>query len=564
MFSDPVIGADFVGREEILEIIQKRVEAFINGYRQNIALIGHRQLGKTSILHQFLHTYRATSVLPIYVELKPQALDYFVDQFVRSLLFEYLRQKESINAAESYETLIVLAEKFIPRTAQEIKSIQHDLQKGDTDSAYARLFELTSFVHKETGVQCIVILDEFHRLGEFPVKNSFQNFGKRIMLQKDTMYLISSSSFTVSRHILAEKLALLFGNFERIYLEPFSFEISDAFIDRKLDPVKIPDDLKHYLIALTNGHPFFLNVICRELRQVALVWSKETINENVLVESLKRLFFDSDGILNQYFGSLISGWASSIRGNHLLMLVQLANGSNRLKALAQVTKRSIAETSRRLKDLMAEELIEKNGVFYHFHDKLFQFWLKHVYQTKEFSLLVDMPSKAANFRSECLKNIQRFKTISQLAPRERIIGLFKCFHDDRVEFESKGKQLPAFQEISGECGTSAESRKPIIAKTRGQQSWFCQILEKKSTEKDVLDFIKQSSDPKNNRLKKVLITLDGMDDNAKLLAKNKKIWTLGLQKINTLMDFYGLSKIVSVKRKAIPLELTVSSSPRYN
>ena len=86
MFSDPIVGDHFFGRQEIIDLLIKRAEALKSGYRQNVALIGHQQLGKTSILRHFLHTYRDAQDLPIYVEIKLQALDYFVDQFIRFLV----------------------------------------------------------------------------------------------------------------------------------------------------------------------------------------------------------------------------------------------------------------------------------------------------------------------------------------------------------------------------------------------------------------------------------------------------------------------------------------------
>src|SRR3989338_2172464 len=97
MFSDPVVGDNFFGRQEIIDLIVKRASALKSGYRQNVAIIGHQQLGKTSILRHFLYVFRDPQILCVYVEIKLQALDYFVDQFVRSLLYQYLIQIEKIN-----------------------------------------------------------------------------------------------------------------------------------------------------------------------------------------------------------------------------------------------------------------------------------------------------------------------------------------------------------------------------------------------------------------------------------------------------------------------------------
>src|SRR3990167_7330270 len=270
MFSDPVVGENFFGRQEIIEILLKRANALKSGYRQNIAIIGHQQLGKTSILRHFLHQYQDPDVLAIYVEIKLQALDYFVDQFIRALLYQYLIQTEKINPLDSLTGLIQKASAAIPKTVRRIEEIRVLLRQRHAEEAYAKLFELTSSIKEETGKNCIVILDEFHRLGEFGIKNAFSDFGKRIMVQKDTMYLLSSSSFSASRKILAEKLALLFGNFERVYLEAFDFDTAFQFITQKMAPLAVPASLQSFFVSMTDGHPFLLENTVSRLRELSL------------------------------------------------------------------------------------------------------------------------------------------------------------------------------------------------------------------------------------------------------------------------------------------------------
>ena len=50
MFSEPVVGDRFFGREEVLDLFNKRVAALKDGYRQNIALTGQSLSGKSSII----------------------------------------------------------------------------------------------------------------------------------------------------------------------------------------------------------------------------------------------------------------------------------------------------------------------------------------------------------------------------------------------------------------------------------------------------------------------------------------------------------------------------------
>ena len=545
MFSDPVVGENFFGRQEILDVLTKRVTALKSGYRQNVALIGHQQLGKTSVLRHFLYTLNDPEILSVYVEIKLQSLDYFIDQFIRSLLFQYLIQTRAVNPTESLEKLVLAAEESIPKTVGRTREIAVLLKSRHPEEAYTKLFELTSIIKAETGKNCVVILDEFHRLGEFGIKNAFSDFGKRIMVQKDTMYLLSSSSFSASRKILAEKLSLLFGNFERIYLENFDFATSFAFISQKMGALSAAHGLKNYLVSFTDGHPFFLETITSRLREHCLAQGQNKVSREMIAEIFYRLFFESQGVLNQYFMKLISPWTQArSRGKHLLILAKIANGTNRLKDIAQALNMNQREASSQIQELVEYELLVKMGIFYRFHNKIFRFWLREVYEKKELSLLGASGKKEAFLEAVCAA-ITEHEQILAMGLVDRVESLFSEFRNDLVEFGEKMRKLPHFTEI---LKSSAESVLPtgnvrkLVAKGHGR-CWVCQVTQQKATEKEVMDLV--HGIPANaTSHTKVLLALGGLDDNAKLLAKEKRILTLSLSRVNLLMDLYGKPPII--------------------
>ena len=557
MFSDPVVGENFFGRQEIIDLLVKRASALKSGYRQNVAIIGHQQLGKTSVLRQFLRVFRDPEILPIYVEIKFQALDYFIDQFARALLFQYLSGRlpagQAGVAAEPTDTLAALMEKaqpFIPKTVSRIAEIAALLKQRHAEEAYVRIFELTQVLKDETGMNAIVVLDEFHRLGEFGIKNAFSDFGKRIMVQKHTMYLLSSSSFSQSRKILAEKLLLLFGHFERVYLDAFDFDTSFEFIRQKMHPVAVPGVLQSFLVSLTDGHPFFLENLVSRLYEICRAKNEETAGAQSVAEACLKLFYESQGVLNQYFSKLISPWTqSSSRGSHVLILAEIANGRNRLKDIAQGINRGQRETAAQLQQLVENELLVKNGVFFRFNSKTFRFWLKEVYRKKELSLL-DTNSKSDSFIQRMLQLIEEEAALLGADISTRLVSLLSEFKNDIVELGEKKRKLPYFSEFlrppaaeqAVDEASANESSRGIIARGHGR-CWVCKITQEKATEKEVLELVQGSSERKDSHTK-VLVALQGLDENAKLLAKEKRILTLGLSRINLLMDLYGKPPII--------------------
>lgn len=546
MFSDPVVGKNFFGRQEVVDLLIKRASALKSGYRQNVALIGHQQLGKTSILRQFLHVFRDPQVLCIYVEIKLQALDYFVEQFVRSVLYQYLIQASDIPPTETLKNLTEQARPHIPRTVARIGEIAQLLKTRHAEEAYSKLFELTQILKEETGLNTIVILDEFHRLGEFGIRNAFSDFGKRIMVQKDTMYVLSSSSFSQSRKILAEKLALLFGNFERVYLEAFDFETSFGYIAHKLEPLRLSNTLRTFLVSWTDGHPFFLETLVSRIKELALSRAETEVSSHTVAEVFLKMFYESQGVLHQYFSKLISPWTQAAsKGSHLLILSEIARGNNKLKSISLAVNRSQREVQKQINELSEHELLIKSGIFYRFHSKTFRFWLKEVYVPKELSLL-NTGDKSERFLQRVLSLIDDEEALIKMDVGDRLIALLSDFQNDLVEMGEKKRKLPHFSEIIKKkteptLFADAPSR-DLIAKGHGR-CWVCKITEEKATERQVMDLVMGTKNKKDSHTK-VLLALNGVDDNAKLLAKDKRVLTLSLSRINFLMDLYDKPPII--------------------
>ncbi len=232
MLIDPVVGERFFGRENILALLEKRVCAIKSGYRQNVAITGHMPTGKSSVLNHFLFMFKDSEILPIYIEVLEGPFKQFATKFIGTLLYNYLKYNHK-DAKDNLVYLVKECEKDIPATISHIKNILKQIEANSNDTAYSELLNLSSIFKEETKKRCVVILDEFHNLYRLGIKDHFRGFGKKIMTQKDTMYIVASSEVALIKKILSEKLALLFGNFEKITLGGFDCETSRAFIRKK-------------------------------------------------------------------------------------------------------------------------------------------------------------------------------------------------------------------------------------------------------------------------------------------------------------------------------------------
>ncbi|MBP9732794.1 MAG: AAA family ATPase [Candidatus Omnitrophica bacterium] len=545
MFSDPVVGSLFFGREEILETLNKRVLAHRDGYRQNLAIIGEERLGKTSILLQHLHTSRDGRVLPVYIDLTSHSFDTFVQHFCRILLFQALAGADSGSeaaAATDWDALIACADKKIPQTASAAKAVFALLQKGDADKAYVSLLEMPTHVFRETNRRCVVILDEFHRLGDFPVKHAFQVFGKRLMVQKDTQYILLSSSVRLAREILAQKLALLFGHFERIDLGSFDYATSSRFIERSLEPAVMDAPTRCFVTASTDGHPFYLNVLTRLMREETERQMSGQVTRSMVFGAFKRALFDADGILNQCFVKRLSRWTDvRVSGSYRQMLLELGNGACRVKELALKIGRSQAECLRQLAALIEDDLVVKNGSLYSLPDQMFRFWISTVYRHRDLSLAVDAPSRSFLFIKDLESVMESFLRSNALPDTDRLESLIASFSGDRVEWEGKSRLLPCMSRVAVQSRDDGMCR---IAASGARSVWDIRAFMRPVTERDVRNFLTETKTSPRSKSRAMILYLDGMDGNAKLLAKNLNIWTIGLKNINFMLDLHRQHKMI--------------------
>ena len=534
MNNDPVVGEAFFERAEVLELLNKRVRALKEGYRQNIAITGQRLSGKTSLLHQFLFLLRDDTILPIYLEITTEPFRDFVNRFIGTLLYNFLLRSNT-EVREDLDYLIGAARQFIPRTIQEIEKIDELTNNEDFEDAYSRLLGLTSLIREETGKLCIVIFDEFHNLSGLDVKNLFRIFGKKIMVQKDTMYIVSSSQINALKQILAEKLSLLFGNFQTVELHGFDFVSSARFIRKKLEPIQINDDYCKYLASSCSGYPFHLDTIAKRLRELAMISNESEISRKLFVDSFESLLFESTGSLNQCYmssiGYLLEDPVYASYGN---ILIAVARGNHSLRKINECIGRC-KDISKQLNRLIELNIIFKNGSFYYFYDRLLGFWLRTVYQFRKSSFLSFSSDKSRKFREDVIKEFELAMAESSRPICERILSLCNMFDNETVQIDHKTRRLPKFLKTEID---QTEGRAPlIVAQTKGG-CWLWQVIEREVDENDIAEFKKQCKFIRHKILRKVIVAPYGIDTNAKMLAKDAKIWLWDLAGLNCVLDVF--------------------------
>jgi AAA+ ATPase superfamily predicted ATPase len=543
MFSEPIVGEKFFGREEVLELLNKRVLALKDGYRQNVALTGQSLSGKSSIILHFLHTVNSEGFIPVYVEVVKEPFSSFANKFIATVLYNALN-KMGRSVEVDMTKLVDLAQEVLPRTAQMVKGINNAIVGDDLDEAYMMLLGLTSTLKDEAGLSCVVILDEFDNLENLGIKNPFLSFGKVIMVQKDTMYIVSSSRDEAIKKILSEKLSLLFGNFEVVKVSNFDIKTSSKFIDIKFSNLEMNEALKKFLIMFTDGNPFYLGKISQRAREIALECPSTCIDEAIIAQAILDLAYHANGVIHQYLMNFILTLLDTkTRDYYLSILSAISENYNTQQKIARLLKSKHGDVSKSLSRLMELGLLTKSGVFYAIEDTMLAFWLKYVYQRRK-GLLVDGTfDKMDIFRRDIISYIAVYARECAKPATQRIGELFNLFAGELVSIDSRQIRLPHFTKV--DALTMSDSTVLIAASFR-ENTWAAQVYERAVNETDIVNYIKNVKASGCKVSNKILICLGGIDENAKLLAKELKLSIWDGPVINRLLESYGMGRVITL------------------
>ncbi|MBU1007170.1 MAG: ATP-binding protein [Candidatus Omnitrophica bacterium] len=530
-------------RLEILNNLIHRLNSFCEGYRQNIAIIGEPYIGKTSLIKELLASdkIKKDDMIPIYLETKIEPFDFCVKRFIKSALFNLLRSDPSLTTPPDTVLLIEDLKRTYPKTAQTCAKVLQDVEKSRLEEAYSAMLDIPATIHEESKKRCVLIMDEFHNLDNFPLKHPFATLAKKIIIQKDTMYILMSSKSTLSQRLLSEKLSLLFGNFEKIILPPLDINSSRIFLQENITGANIPHAYLDFIISFTGGMPFYMKVVCDEIERA--VFSKKLSPDDfyALIEyALAEVIFKKTGTLNQLFSNMLLKFSDGrLLSKSTSVLISLSSENKKQQDIIKSSRLQARDVSRILSRLVETDVLARNGSFYRFKDRLFCFWLQSVYLKKILSFSIDDTLEEDCFKSDIKNRLNAFLKEFEKGLYSRVTELFRLFKNDVIQLNGKKHKFMAFDNVR-EAENSALDNTGILA-ANGKTRWSCVIKKERVTESNASDIVKnaKSASRKDRVNRNIIVCLEGIDENAYLIAKEAKFWVWNTQDLNVLMELYG-------------------------
>jgi len=543
------MNSSFYGRKDTLALIKRRVIDLKDGYRQNMALLGSQHVGKSAILRQFLSDLDDETLVPVYLDLEGRDVYYFFSKFIRSLLHHFARYQR-LNSQDSLPELLTALETHIPQTVLRAREVSLLMGKDWLSDAVDLLLSLPEVFSSETGLNCLIILDEFQVLEEFGIGDIFHRLADHIAVQKKSLFLLASSYEELARHILSERLTLLFGNFEIVPVDPFNLRQSQEFIVSRMGGINMGIQLKNFLADFTGGRPLYLDILLHELVSLASIYKQQEIYAPLITQAVENMLFSRWGALSRHFELAITRVTSG-KTNRLVsdLLMSMAEGRYRIKDLVDSVGIGSPKTStvlQRLNYLSEEDIVEKNGTHYYIKDKLFRYWIKYVFLKRLRSIELDPGRLKKDFMEEIARSISDFNAACRKDFSCRMTELLRCFDNDHLVLKGRKYTVPAFKNV-----------KTLKLHQRG--GVFCDILQAETDEgpwilvlrKDPLaenDIHAVMQEVKNMGLKPrrcVIVSLADLEDSVRLRALEERMWIWNEPELNSLMNLFNKPYLIS-------------------
>ena len=364
-----LLGKEAVRREYYMNLLDSNTSSFKKGKAKNIALLGSRKSGKTSIVKE--HLKNAKDVVTAYIDFGKISLnpENFAVEFIGNILFHFLKrpQKEYRNFL-LLENIVKFESELGKNSFSLIKTVENELLKIKPNQRLVveSAFKFADWLAKEKSKKLLIALDDFENILDL---NNFSQI-------KDVLSIINFDSenvcYIATSSAVKESLALL-KKFECYEIKNLEKNEAIGLIEAIVG--KVDKNVSDDIFNLSNGHPFVVSLVSKKYNET------KNVKRAFLIELLQK-----DNALYSYCHNSLNYYYNRARGQTLLktILKVVANEELRLTDISKKIYRSAPVTKSILERLMQTDVIYKKDNKFCFSDKTLQLWLKMISRGYEF------------------------------------------------------------------------------------------------------------------------------------------------------------------------------------
>lgn len=380
----PVTGEYFINREDELTRMVNMLSAVSSGASSNVALIGLRRTGKTSLFENVrIRLMEMKQIVPVLfncygISTKTR----FSRAFMQKVTQAYILKTND----RLYKKRLV---SFLKKGWQEFSKHVSDVDvsiaefakfhvklreaKVDEDELIEMALQYPEILAESKSVYFMVMMDEFQdtlKWGDHFLKI----FRRIIESQNHVAYAFSGSVTTVMKDLLYRKRSPFYRQLVEIEVGKLPTQPAKKFILSRFQKVemKISGEGVDGLLEYSGSYPDYIQRLGLRLYQLGLSQGKSSLDEQDVKNAYEEMIQQLDGEFSTYFKNFADFEKE--------VLIALAHGKTNPSSIARETRKPISSLPQILNRLMNHGIAEKyvEGR-YRISDPVFSDWLAQRY-----------------------------------------------------------------------------------------------------------------------------------------------------------------------------------------
>ena len=350
---------------------ERMVKTIPNG--NNLVLISSRRMGKTGLIE---HCFR-----------QPEFKDYYTF-FIDILHTSSLREFTFMFGKEIFEKLLSKGKKMKKMLLQTLGSLRggfgvdpmtgnptFGLQLGDIASADYTLEEIFQCL-EQADKPCIVAIDEFQQITNYPEKNVEALLRSYIQHTKNVSFIFAGSERHLMQEMFQTESRPFYYSAEMMELNAIKKDVYVPFIVQKFEEKhrKIDKNLVENVYDLFEGHTFYVQKTFNE--SFMNTPKKGICTAKIVSESIEMLL----EIYSPFFKLTLSEMPE--KQKELFYSIALDGTAEAITSAGFIDRHSLSSASSvqsAAKRLLDRDLITKEGKEYRLTDRLFSLWIKRLH-----------------------------------------------------------------------------------------------------------------------------------------------------------------------------------------
>jgi len=359
----------FCDREQETEFLRKQI---LNG--RDVAMISPRRIGKSGLIRHFFHQE----------DIKEQFHVFFIDIYATTSLAEFVYTFGKAIYEQLKPQTTVWKERFFQiissfRIGFKLDALtgepSFDLGLGDIQTPQITLDEIFAYI-EEADKPCIIAIDEFQQIGEYPEKNVEALLRTKIQQCHRAQFIFAGSKRHLMSNMFNSASKPFYQSAISMGLDPIPVHVYTAFATELFEErgKHIEKEVIETVWNMFHGYTWFVQMMMNEL--YALTMANETCSSDMIEEARRNVIMAQESTYKDLLSNLPPRQKTILQAIAKEGLAQNVTSSKFIKKYNLSSSSSVQAA---IKLLLKNDLVTQTDKGYRVYDFFLSDWLARVY-----------------------------------------------------------------------------------------------------------------------------------------------------------------------------------------